>query len=260
MATLLKTSNFSGVNGSHFYIELWQTNSQNVSENKSTVTYDLYFGSKDGYSGSGASYYGYIGKNWEDRTQVGNGSSIGKNTKIYIGSTTRTYNHNSDGTCTASYYALLDTPWDLGHADLGGTFTLPTIPRDFSRQPSITQGTVKPNSVVINWTTSETCDVITYKLNNGDWILAWTGSATSGSFTISGLTFDTTYTVTGNFRRKDSLRTMRSNTLSVKTSARPIRIRVNGQWKQAVPYVRVNGQWKKAQAYIRANNSWKEGI
>ena len=260
MATLLQTSNFNGTNGSHFYIELWQTNTQNVEENTSTVTYDLYFGSKDGYSGSGAAYYGYIGKNWEDRSQIGSGTSIGVNTKIYVGSTTRVYNHNSDGTCEASYYALLDTPWSLGAADLGGTFALPTIPRDFSQQPSITKGTTTPNSVVINWNTSEICDLIKYKLNSGSWVQVWTGSATSGSFTISGLTFDTTYTITGNFRRKDSQRSMDSNSLSVKTNARPIRIRVNGQWKQAIPYVRVNGQWKKAQAYIRANNTWKEGI
>jgi hypothetical protein len=53
---------------------------------------------------------------------------------------------------------------------------------------------------------------------------------------------------------------MNSNTLSVKTKARPIKIRVNGAWKDAIPYVRVNGTWKKAQAYVRANNSWKEGI
>ena len=37
-------------------------------------------------------------------------------------------------------------------------------------------------------------------------------------------------------------------------------IRVNGQWKQATPYVRVNGQWKQATPYTRVNNQWKEGI
>lgn len=41
---------------------------------------------------------------------------------------------------------------------------------------------------------------------------------------------------------------------------RGARIRVNGQWKEAVPYVRVNGAWKEATAYIRVNGTWKEGI
>ena len=38
-----------------------------------------------------------------------------------------------------------------------------------------------------------------------------------------------------------------------------IRIRVNGEWKKAYPYVRINGEWKKAKAYIRVNNEWKKG-
>lgn len=39
-----------------------------------------------------------------------------------------------------------------------------------------------------------------------------------------------------------------------------VRLRVNGEWKEAVPYVRVNGQWKEAVPYVRVNNQWKEGI
>lgn len=257
MATLLKKSYFKGTNGSHFYIELYQTNTQNISANTSTVTYDLYVGADSGWSGSGAAYYGYIGKNYADRSEVGSGTSISGYKKV--GSTTRTYTHNSDGTCSASYYAWLYTTWDIASADMSGTFTLPTIPRDFSSTPSITKGTVTPNAITINWTTSEACDLIKYKLGSGSWVQVWAGNATSGSFTISGLTFDTTYSITGNFRRKDSQRSMDSNTLSVKTLARPIKIRVNGAWKDAIPYVRVNGAWKKAQAYIRVNNSWKEG-
>lgn len=39
-----------------------------------------------------------------------------------------------------------------------------------------------------------------------------------------------------------------------------VRLRVNGAWKEAVPYVRVNGVWKEAVPYVRVNNQWKEGI
>lgn len=38
------------------------------------------------------------------------------------------------------------------------------------------------------------------------------------------------------------------------------KIRINGVWKDAIPYVRVNGTWKEAIPYIRINNQWKEGI
>ena len=38
-----------------------------------------------------------------------------------------------------------------------------------------------------------------------------------------------------------------------------IRIKINGSWKRAFPYVRINGTWKKAKAYIRVSGSWKKG-
>lgn len=39
-----------------------------------------------------------------------------------------------------------------------------------------------------------------------------------------------------------------------------VKVRVNGVWKDAIPYIRVNGTWKEAVPYIRVNGSWKEGI
>lgn len=36
------------------------------------------------------------------------------------------------------------------------------------------------------------------------------------------------------------------------------KIRVNGVWKDATPYVRVNNQWKEAVPYMRVNGAWKE--
>ena len=36
-----------------------------------------------------------------------------------------------------------------------------------------------------------------------------------------------------------------------------VNVKVNGTWKQAIPYVKVNGAWKKAVPYIRVNGTWK---
>lgn len=36
-----------------------------------------------------------------------------------------------------------------------------------------------------------------------------------------------------------------------------VNVKVNGTWKQAIPYVKVNGAWKKAAPYIRVNGTWK---
>lgn len=41
---------------------------------------------------------------------------------------------------------------------------------------------------------------------------------------------------------------------------RGARILINGQWKEAIPYVGVNGQWKEASSYVGINGQWKEGI
>lgn len=39
-----------------------------------------------------------------------------------------------------------------------------------------------------------------------------------------------------------------------------VHIKVNGTWKEAVPYVRVNGEWKESIPHIKVNGTWKEGI
>lgn len=131
MATWLKSANFSGYNGSHFYIALYyDLLEQSVTNNTSKVRFYLYVGSSDGYSGSGATSNGYINGAW-----VGSFTSIGRNTSFQVGYKDVTYNHASDGTCGASYSASVSTPWDLGSASLSGTFTLPTIPR--ASKPSI---------------------------------------------------------------------------------------------------------------------------
>ncbi len=39
---------------------------------------------------------------------------------------------------------------------------------------------------------------------------------------------------------------------------KPARIRINGAWKEAVPYIRINNEWKEATPYLRVNGAWKE--
>lgn len=39
-----------------------------------------------------------------------------------------------------------------------------------------------------------------------------------------------------------------------------IRVRANGEWKEAVPYVRTDGEWKEAQPLIKVGGEWKEAI
>lgn len=47
-----------------------------------------------------------------------------------------------------------------------------------------------------------------------------------------------------------------SNMMSARTLA-GARVRQNGAWKEAIPYVRQNGSWKLAQPYSKVNGIWR---
>lgn len=124
MSTLLSTAGFSGTNGSHFELRLEYDISQNAAENYTDITYYLKMKSKDGYSGSGSTCYGYV-----NGVSVGSFSSIGVNSTITIGQRTIREYHNSDGTKSVSFSANINTTWTLGNASTSGTLTLPKIDR-----------------------------------------------------------------------------------------------------------------------------------
>lgn len=127
MSTRLKTANFSGYNGSHFYIDLrYDILSQSSATNQSVVRYYLYVGSSDGYSASGSYSSGYIGN-----SVVGGLSSIGVNSYNYVGYRDLTYTHNEDGSSPTIYYwASFNTNWGgVNNASLSDSFTLPAIQR-----------------------------------------------------------------------------------------------------------------------------------
>lgn len=85
------------------------------------------------------------------------------------------------------------------------TMTCSTIPRYFSSQPTFTVKSKTETSVTFNWTTPETASNVQYKIGNGNWVDVTTdANAKSGSFTVSGLEYNKTYTIYGDFKRRDS--------------------------------------------------------
>lgn len=121
---LLQRANFNGVNGSHFFLDLYQDNSQSTPGNASAIRYYAYVGSVGNYSGGGVSAPVYI-----NGTNVGSFSNIGPNSNTLIGYLDVIVPHNNEGKATASYTASADTGWNLGDANISGSFPLPTIPR-----------------------------------------------------------------------------------------------------------------------------------
>lgn len=91
----------------------------------------------------------------------------------------------------------------------------------------------------------------------------WGTTTSYGSYNttnaISGLQPGTHYyhrfRVTDNFGRTSDWYTDEFTTLTSTT----LKIKVNGVWKDATPYVNVNGTWKKAEAYMNVNGIWKQG-
>lgn len=96
------------------------------------------------------------------------------------------------------------------------TVTLDKIPRYGTSNQSLKSKT--ETSIVMNWSSNSTVDYLWYSINNGS---SWTGvdvtDGTSGTYTISGLSANTTYNIKTRCRRKDSQLSTDSSSLSVTT-------------------------------------------
>ena len=94
------------------------------------------------------------------------------------------------------------------------TYAYPTSNQTVS---SKTDTTIK-----INWSSDSTCDYVWYSKNNGStWVSVGAVTSSSGSYTISGLTADTTYQIKTKVRGKNSQLTTSSSATSVTTYAYP---------------------------------------
>lgn len=224
MPTFTKTVTMSG--NSNYSITFKVTEvlpSDYIQTNKSNVNYTL-----TATKSAGSGYWDY---NEENPVVVSiNGSTV-VNTNIsydFRNSTPKTITlasgtvtgiaHNSDGTKTIAVGgSFTDNGNYLGSATASGNLTLTTIPR----QTTITSFTVSKRnetSFTFNWGTADTIDYVWYSTNNGS---SWTGydvtDGTSGSFNVTGLSPNTTYTCKLRVRRKDSQMTTDSSSVSQTT-------------------------------------------
>ena len=77
-------------------------------------------------------------------------------------------------------------------------------------------------SIAMNWSVDSTADYIWYSKDNGStWVAVGSVNATSGSYTITGLTANTSYNIKTRVRRSATQTTYNTTTLSVKTYALP---------------------------------------
>ena len=149
-----------------------------------------------GTSGNGKSYY--------DGNLVTSGN-------MTIGSS----NSAGDGYIVASFEAGVGQ-YPNANTSGEGSWDLDRIPRYASVSQSLNSRTV--NTIKMNWSSDSTIDYIWYSTNNGsNWSGVDVSDGTSGNYTISGLSPNTTYQIKTRVRRKDSQLTTDSSILSVTT-------------------------------------------
>lgn len=208
----------TGSTSSYITFKCSWSSTPNASTNKSTVTVTV-TASKS--SSSTASTYG------SQTTDVTVGSSSQSNSgsftlapskTITLFSKSFTVAHNSDG--TKSVKISVNVGGNVIYANGSATVTLDKIPRYATVNQTLTAKT--ENTATIKWTSDAVIDYIWYSTNNGS---SWTGinvaDGSSGTYTISGLSANTTYPIKTRVRRKDSQLTTDSSALSVQTYAFP---------------------------------------
>ena len=196
----------------------WSLQSQSIESNTSVISWTL----KGGGSASGYYLTQNITLTINGVTVYSHGQS--PQIKLWNGTTvasgTASITHGTTGTktfsasCTAGIYE-----WSPNVSG-SGSWELPTIPRYASVSQSLQSKT--ETTAVIKWTSDSTCDKLWYSTNNGStWTSVTISNSSSGTYTISGLTANTTYQVKTRLRRKDSQLTSDSTALSVTTYAYP---------------------------------------
>jgi hypothetical protein len=123
--------------------------------------------------------------------------------------------HRADG--TKSIAVRFSTAiYTSAESEYSGTLTLDPIPRYGTVSHSLNSKT--ETSIKMNWSSDSTVDYIWYSKDDGS---NWTGvnvtDGKSGTYTISGLSANTTYKIKTRIRRKDSQLTTDSSALSVTT-------------------------------------------
>lgn len=211
-----------GKSGTRPYCVLTVTEqSQSIPNNTTTVSWSLVL-VRPSYVSSSAT------KSWSvtinGKTYNGSGSIGGSGNKTLL-SGTQNIPHNSDGTKTLSFggQCQLDLTWSgtwIGTISGNGSMVLTKIPRYATVSQSLQAKT--ETSVSISWASDSTVDYIWYSTNNGS---TWTGIDVAdgflGTYTIGGLSANTTYQIKTRVRRKDSQLTTDSTVLAVTTYAFP---------------------------------------
>lgn len=144
------------------------------------------------------------------------GTSYYNNNTITSGTITiPSSNSAGDGSITVSFRAGVGTSQSY-NINGSGTWSLDRIPRYATITQTLASKT--ETEITINWKTDSQPDGIWYSLNNGStWIGVYSSTATSGTYTISNLSANTSYNILTRVKRADSGLYSQTSTLAVTT-------------------------------------------
>lgn len=220
----------TGKNGAKVNTWLEYKVTQSIANNTSTI--DVYLYARANTSGLSTSWDGtrsYGSITFDGSSHAG--ASISgydfRSTSIYneFAHYSQTVTHDSTGKKTIT----LAGTWDKGASTstyiTGGSVpstsvTLPTIPRYATVSQSL--GGKTETEITVKWSSDSTIDYVWYSKDNGsNWTAVGSVNATSGSYTISSLTADTSYNIKTRVRRKDSQLTTDSSAMAQRTYNNP---------------------------------------
>lgn len=160
----------------------------------------------------------FAGSTYTTTTNIN--SNVTTSGSLTLFNKTKTITHNSDGTKSVSANVTIPTRTSSGTVTASKSLTLTAIPR----YATITQSLnwKNENSITMNWSANATIDYLWYSINGGSsWVAIGNPSASSGTYTISGLSQNTTYSIKTRVRRKDSQLTSDSAAATQATYAYP---------------------------------------
>lgn len=185
--------------------------------------------------------------------------SGGGHTKLQTASGVINVGHNGDGTKAFNLSCQI-TGWQNLVSVGSGWFTLPTIPRA-SPPPMIASiGEVSQTSFAVYWIDGAGGAPIDSRQ------LAYGTDPDTPETTISATNFEVITGLNPATRYYIWVRTHNSigySDWSARGTVLTIagaRVKVAGEWKQAIPYVRVSGTWVLARPWVNVLGEWKQTI
>lgn len=198
---------------------VWSSTSNGSIANSSNLYAELQARRTDEFGPTTGTFTGTLFIN-EELRDYSKHSSVGSEWVTMIGFTKENIPHNNDGTGSGHIWGNITGPsgtsMEGAYAEADAYPILDTIPRYGTANQSLNSKT--ETTIKMNWSSDSIVDYIWYSKDNGS---SWNGidvtDGKSGSYTISGLTPNTTYKIKTRVRRKDSQLTTDSSSLSITT-------------------------------------------